>query len=127
MTGTLALERLDGDGVQAFQTPLATLHAFQGWADVFLTTPPNGLRDVSATISYTVTRPPLGRSAVLTAAWRDFQDADASVRYGRELDVSARLTLDARWALEVKAAHFDGSQVAFADRDKVWAAVDYRF
>jgi len=27
----------------------------------------------------------------------------------------------------VKAAHFDGSQVAFADRDKVWAAVDYRF
>lgn len=127
VTGTLALERLDGDGVQAFQTPLATLHAFQGWADVFLTTPPNGLRDVSATISYTVARPPLGRSAVLTAAWRDFQDADASVRYGRELDVSARLTLDARWALEVKAAHFDGSQVAFADRDKVWAAVDYRF
>ena len=27
----------------AFQTPLATLHAFQGWADKFLTTPAAGV------------------------------------------------------------------------------------
>lgn len=50
-----------------------------------------------------------------------------SARYGRELDVSARLALDARWAVEIKGARFDGTQAAFADRDKVWAAVDYRF
>ncbi|MCC7197916.1 MAG: alginate export family protein, partial [Gammaproteobacteria bacterium] len=29
----------------AFQTPLATLHKFQGWADKFLTTPSAGIRD----------------------------------------------------------------------------------
>lgn len=127
VTGTLALERLDGNGVQAFQTPLATLHAFQGWADVFLTTPRNGLRDVSATVSYAVAHPPVGRSATLIASWRDFHDADGSTRYGGELDVSARLVLDARWAVEIKGAHFDGAQAAFADRDKVWAAIDYRF
>jgi hypothetical protein len=127
LTGILALERLDGDGAQAFQTPLATLHAFQGWADVFLTTPRDGLRDVSATVSYAVARPPLGRSATLTASWRDVRDADGSARYGRELDVSARLALDARWAVEIKGARFDGTQAAFADRDKVWAAVEYRF
>jgi hypothetical protein len=127
VTGTLALERLDGNGVQAFQTPLATLHAFQGWADVFLITPRDGLRDVSATVSYAVAHPPVGRNGVLTASWREFHDVDGSARYGRELDVSARLVLDARWAVEVKGAHFDGALPAFADRDKVWAAVEYRF
>ncbi len=39
ITGKLGYEVLEGDSVQAFQTPLATLHAFQGWADKFLATP----------------------------------------------------------------------------------------
>src|SRR3546814_11261136 len=42
----------DGTGNRAFQTPLATKHAFQGWADVFLTTPADGIEDayVGATV-----------------------------------------------------------------------------
>ncbi len=32
-----------------FKTPLATLHAFNGWADMFLTTPTQGLKDVYIT------------------------------------------------------------------------------
>ena len=127
MTGTLAVERLDGNGVQAFQTPLATLHAFQGWADVFLTTPRDGLRDVSASLSYAVAHPPVGRNATLTASWREFHDAGGSVQLGSELDLSARLVLDAHWAVEIKGAHFDGALATFADRDKIWAALDYRF
>lgn len=127
LTTTLAFERLDGNGAQAFQTPLATLHAFQGWADVFLTTPRDGLRDLSATASYAIAHPPVGRSATLTASWRDIHDADGSARYGRELDVSARLVIDAHWAIEIKGARFDGARAAFADRDKIWAALDYRF
>ncbi len=126
-TAILALERLDGNGAQAFQTPLATLHAFQGWADVFLTTPKDGLRDVSATASYAVAHPPVGRSSVLTASWRGFHDADGSARYGSEFDLSARLVLDSHWAVELKSAHFDGAAPTFPDRDKVWAALDYRF
>jgi hypothetical protein len=46
---TLALdyELLESDdGVKAFQTPLATLHAFQGWTDQFLGTPAQGIEDV---------------------------------------------------------------------------------
>ena len=35
-TVTAGGERLEGDGARGFSTPLATLHAFQGWADVFL-------------------------------------------------------------------------------------------
>lgn len=124
---TLAYERLGTDGGQAFQTPLATLHAFQGWADVFLTTPADGLRDLSITTTWTVRRPPLGRAATLTAAWRDLSDADGDRRYGREFDASARLVLDARWATEIKAAWFDGALPAFADRTKVWVTLEHSF
>src|SRR5690606_21190079 len=46
-------EELGSDsGIAAFQTPLATLHAFNGWADLFLTTPASGLRDYYAGAGY---------------------------------------------------------------------------
>ena len=37
------------DGNYGFQTPLATLHIFQGWADQFTTTPKEGIRDTYVT------------------------------------------------------------------------------
>src|SRR5437762_2864022 len=39
-------EHLGGNGVVALQTPLATLHRHNGWADIFTVTPANGLRDL---------------------------------------------------------------------------------
>ena len=39
-------EVLGSDNGQGFRTPLATLHAFNGWADVFAVTPCAGLRDI---------------------------------------------------------------------------------
>ena len=42
----IGYEVLEGDGSRAFQTPLATLHAFNGLTDQFLTTPPDGLEDL---------------------------------------------------------------------------------
>lgn len=39
------------DGLQGFQTPYATKHAFNGWVDMFLNTPAAGLRDSYATLS----------------------------------------------------------------------------
>lgn len=39
-------EKLSGNSdSKAFQTPLGTNHLFQGWADVFLTTPNEGIED----------------------------------------------------------------------------------
>ena len=39
-------EVMGGDGTWGFFTPLATLHAFNGWADKFLATPVNGIKDM---------------------------------------------------------------------------------
>ena len=43
-----------GGGVAytSFQAPLGTLHKFDGWADKFLVTPPNGLRNAYALAGY---------------------------------------------------------------------------
>ncbi|MEY4717944.1 MAG: hypothetical protein RL563_562, partial [Pseudomonadota bacterium] len=61
-----AMEQLNGVGKgQAFQTPLGTNHAFQGWADLFLTTPDNGIRDVFATASYKM----MNDSLILTGVY----------------------------------------------------------
>src|SRR5206468_7229217 len=35
-TAKLAYESLEGNGARGFTTPLATTHAFQGWADAFV-------------------------------------------------------------------------------------------
>ena len=44
--GAVHFEKLEGNGTYGFSTPLATGHAFNGWADQFLATPAEGLRDL---------------------------------------------------------------------------------
>ena len=40
----------NGNGTYAFQTPLATKHAFNGWDEIFLTTPAKGLQSTQFNI-----------------------------------------------------------------------------
>lgn len=52
VTFKLGLESLGSDnGAYGFATPLATLHAFEGWADQFLTTPTQGIEDAYLNIA----------------------------------------------------------------------------
>lgn len=125
-TVTAGGERLEGDGVHGFSTPLATLHAFQGWADVFLATPPDGVRDLYAGVSYS-TRPwPAQQPVILTVVAHDFADDGGSADFGSELNASVRISLNERVSLEGKAAVFEGEDPRFADRTKFWVAVEYR-
>ncbi|MDO9222092.1 MAG: hypothetical protein Q7U20_00085 [Caulobacter sp.] len=121
---TLGLERLDGNGARGFGTPLATLHAFQGWADVFLTTPAAGVRDVNLRAGTTV--PLGGRKLRLAVAAHDFSDADGGLDYGSEIDASASLPLTPKLSFEVKAARFSTDTPAFADRTKVWITLELK-
>ena len=121
---TLGLERLDGDGARGFGTPLATLHVFQGWGDVFLATPARGVKDINLRAGMTV--PLGGRKLKLAAAVHDFSDADDGLDYGSEIDASASLPLTPRLSFEVKAARFNGDLPAFADRTKVWVTLELK-
>lgn len=70
-----------GQGV-GFQTPLATLHKWNGFADVFLATPAEGLIDMYAHVAL-----PLPGGLQLRAAYHDFVQEDSRGDFGSEIDV----------------------------------------
>ncbi|HZD53991.1 MAG TPA: hypothetical protein VE175_13160, partial [Woeseiaceae bacterium] len=117
LTAALSYESLGGDRASpgsAFRTPLATLHAFQGWADQFLVTPDAGVRDVQGRLSYPISR------WRLQAVYHDFSAEDGRDGYGRELDLAAARNLGERYELLVKSAYFDARQAGFTDTRKLW-------
>ncbi|MEJ2172225.1 MAG: alginate export family protein [Woeseiaceae bacterium] len=104
------------DGV-AFSTPLATLHAFNGWADQFLSTPGAGLEDFYATFKFKVAK------WNLTAVYHNFSSDTGSFSYGDEIDLSGALKLSDRYGLLLKAAFFgadSSSPLTNVDTNKFW-------
>ena len=121
----LGYERLDGDGVSAFQTPLGSGHAYLGWSDVIGATPAFGVRD--RFVRGAVNVPAMGRTLRLAAEAHAFDCADGAFALGRELNFSASLPLNAHWSVEAQAARFEADHPAFADTDKGWLILEYRY
>src|SRR3546814_16527613 len=68
-------------GVFAFQTPLATLHKFQGWADLFLTTPSAGVRDLNFTLTKKFPAIPVLPALSATIAYNKFKSNTGNPNY----------------------------------------------
>jgi len=118
-------EMLGGDagpGNRAFQTPLATKHAFQGWADIFLLTPAGGVKDAYAGIS----APLFG--GTLQAWYHDFRAEEGSSQYGEEINLSYAHPIPGVKGLVglVKYASYDADDFA-VDTDKAWLQVQYNY
>lgn len=115
-------ERLGAGRARAFQTPLATLHAFNGWADKFLATPANGLRDtyVSAQGGLEIGR----RKGKWEVAFHEFRGDRGNLRYGSELDASLGVTLRPGLDVLAKLAHYRSDGFA-RDTDKLWLQVEW--
>ena len=117
-------EVLGGDSRpnRAFQTPLATLHAFNGWADKFLTTPAGGIEDLY-----------LGGSAsvgpvALQLVWHDYQAEAVDLDYGSEWNASAAMKFGAKKSYEAMLKFADYRADRFAtDTTKVWVQVSAAF
>lgn len=103
-----------------FRTPLATLHKFQGWADMFLTTPNGGIEDtyVGASVVF----------AGITAAavWHDFEAEDGNSPYGEELDLSLTRKFGQYLTGMLKYADYDADNLA-VDTRKVWVQLQLDF
>lgn len=130
-TSTLAVslnrEQLGSDGTFAFQTPLATLHPFQGWADVFLATPVQGLSDTFAAGNWTVTLKGPVQSLKATVAWHDFRSTRGKFHYGSEWDLGVSVPLTKKVSASVQMADFSGALPAMKSRTKIWLALDYSY
>jgi hypothetical protein len=115
-------EVLEGDDTAggAFRTPLATLHAFQGWADKFLTTPDAGVED----LYFTVTGKALGADLLLRI--HDFNAEASSADWGSELDFSANWPLGKHYAILLKGATYDADDLS-TDTSKYWVQLTANF
>jgi len=122
---TAGYEELGSDhAVAAFQTPLATLHAFNGWADLFLTTPAKGLRDYYAGASYLLALTALpGLNANLT--YHQFDSDVGGLDYGSEWDASLGIKLGPV-ALLAKYANYQADTFA-TDTEKFWLQAEVTF
>lgn len=119
-------EQLGGDGAIGFATPLATLHKFQGYADVFLTTPANGIEDLYGTFQFDWKDGPFGVTYALFATYHDFEAERGGDDFGGEIDAGLAASFGKHWSAELKGAVFDGAS-GFADRSLIWATLRFQY
>jgi len=122
----LGYEVLEGDGASAFQTPLATLHKFQGFADRFLTTPGNGIEDIYVGAKFVRPHVAIFDYISVSAIYHEFDAENSSASLGDELDAAISAGLRDRYKLTLKAASYDADTFS-VDTDKLWLQFDVAF
>ncbi len=120
ITAKVGYEVLGADNYSGFETPLATKHAFNGWADKFLGTPTDGLEDLYVSVG--------GKLAgvKLLAVYHDFSSDRGSTDYGTEWDLLAVKKFGKHYSLGVKYANYNADQFA-TDTTKFWLWAGVKF
>ncbi len=123
------VETLEGDGSVGFSTPLGTLHKFQGFADVFVNTPANGIVDLYSGPGFETTfdapfGPMTGLFAALTL--HDFKTELGRQPLGSEVDAEVTARLGDHFSVGAKYADYDGDG-GFASRRKLWLQLDVSY
>lgn len=118
-------EKLGSDNGRAVQTPMATLHKFNGWADLFLTTPNAGLQDAYAGIAYKFDGVRLlpGLNAAVT--YHQFDSDAGDSEYGTEWDASIGFKVG-RVAMLAKYANYQAESFA-VDTEKFWLQAEISY
>jgi hypothetical protein len=118
-----AMEQKEGIGKnKTFITPLGTNHAFQGWADIFLVTPDNGIRDVFGTLTTTLDR----GSVALTGVYHDFYNDTGNIHYGNEWDFMATKKFGKHYTLLTSYAYYNADHFD-TDTQKIWVSGNINF
>jgi hypothetical protein len=124
ITGKLGWEHLGGNGRHALQTPLATLHAFNGWDDQFTVTPAGGLEDRYAAVNGALGRTGVAAKLAWTVAFHDYR-ADHGGRYGNEWNASLGYPFTPALAGLVKLARYHADGFG-RDDTKLWLQLEWK-
>jgi hypothetical protein len=132
ITIKLAYELLTSDdGIESFQTPLATLHAFHGWADKLLTYPRDGIEDIHITFAA-----PLYGGVNLLIVYYDIGSDNDDYDYAQEFDIQLTKKIAERFTFGLKYANWDSDQNLLNlarngtlgyDTSKTWAFVQFQY
>ncbi len=119
---SLGQERLGSNNNVGFKTPLATLHAFNGWADLFLATPATGLRD-----TYVKANATLPAAITLLAFYHQFEAERGGTDIGTEFDCQLSRKFAKRFTATAKYADFRRDSLAFPNVRKIWLQIDFAY
>jgi len=118
---TLGMERLGSDdGAYGFQTPLATKHKFQGFADKFLGTPGTGVDDYYVKVATNI------NGVKLAAFYHNFTAVEGDADYGSEIDLVASYKVHKTTTLVAKYAAYSADDHA-TDTNKFWFMANTKF
>lgn len=138
-TAKVGYEVLDGNGVRGFTTPLATTHAFNGWADAWVSPGANksfvdGIKDLSfAGIVRPKLKLPYLFNPEFTAVYHDFNNERTGAALADEIDLQAVASVTSKLTVTLKYADFTrrstvppGTAAPPADRTKIWFMFEYK-
>jgi Alginate export len=123
---TAGYEKLGANGAGArFQTPFATLHKFNGFADLFLSTPVNGLQDYYITLGrkFPKVKALPGLNAAVT--YHKFDSDKLNLKYGDEIDATLGFKIS-KFSIGMKYANYNSKGFG-VDTKKFWFDFGYAF
>ncbi|MBD8470226.1 alginate export family protein [Sphingomonas sp. CFBP 8765] len=112
-----------GGALTSFQTPLSSLFKFQGWADKFLTTPADGVRDAYASAGWGWKMIGVLQGVSLQGVYHRFESDRLVRHYGNEVDLLASAKLG-RTTATLRYADYDADLFA-VDTRKFWLQLDW--
>ncbi|GIU33516.1 alginate export family protein [Shewanella schlegeliana] len=116
------------DGKAGFITPLATLHAFNGWTDKFLFGGKGNWENGLVDASFTLTAKLAGLK--LLAKYHKFDSDYGDIDMGKEWGVSATYPFAKYYSVGVKYASFSGADAGYGfsnDTDKLWVTLQAKY
>ena len=111
------------DGAYGFSTPLATLHKFNGWADLFLGTPSAGLVDTYLSVGG---KAGPGKFVVAYHEFTADEDTEGFDDLGSEWDAQYVAKFGKGYSAGVKLALYSADDHA-VDTDKYWVWISKSF
>ncbi len=113
----------NGVALTSFQTPLGTNFKFQGWADKYLATPPDGVRDLYVSAGWGWKGIGPAKGVTLQAAWHRYESDRLNRHYGDELNLLASARLGKTTA-SLRFADYRADDFA-TDTSKFWLQLDW--
>ncbi len=114
-----------GLALTSFQTPYASLNRYQGWADMFLATPPNGIRDAQATVGYLWKQVGPLKNVLVQATYHHFESDRLDQHYGAEWDFHLGAKFS-RYSLLTRYAKYRADKFG-VDTRKIWVQFGWSF
>lgn len=112
------------NGLYAFQTPLGTNHLFQGWVDMFLVTPKQGMRDAWVSAGTNL------YGVQLYTEYHDFRSDVGSQKIGTEWDLGVTYAFNKQFTGKIEYGQFkEGDVLAtrYRDTSKLWLTALFNY